>query len=153
LGAAATRLRRSGGGYPQAAVLPLAVGLWLVLQGRRSQLQAAEQLDGSPQPGLADDVRRRAFQAKMETSPPSWDRAASLRWAYSKEAKEQWAATSQARSEALREMEEPLRNFEQHEHAARASMGSELRSAASRDLVIAALFTASAVAGAIASLL
>jgi hypothetical protein len=136
-----------------AAVVVEVIAVAMLVWDRRVLREKADKLERSGEPALAANVRHRAFQAEMGKSPPPWDRAASLEWAHSAEARNQWAATSRARAEALREMAEPLESIEQRERRLRASMASELRSGAGRTLVIGVLVGAGAVAGAIGNLL
>lgn len=89
----------------------------------------------------------------MQTSPPAWDRPASLEWAYSDEAKKRWAAGSHARAEALNELAAPLEALENREVDIRKSVALELRGSSRRTVLVAVLVALAAVAAAVPNLL
>lgn len=141
------------------AVLPLVslataiAGVGLIGVGVRDRRRAATRLEcEAPDGSAAAKLRHEALSDSVQVSPPPSDRVASLEWAYSAKAKENFKLTQPIQAEAKRQAGSALEHADEREASLRRTLAANLRGGLQREIVGAVLVVAGAAASAIAAL-
>lgn len=129
------------------------LGVVLLALGVLARRRFAQRLEAdAPDSSAAARARGEASRISLEMGPPPWDRAASLEWAYSAEARRGFQAAKPVRAEAARQVADAIDRSDTRERELRGSLASELGGPPWRDIIGGVLIVVGAVAALITGL-